>query len=206
MNHVHSHGEQLPLSGELQRRIGGAALANLALAGAEVAIAMRTGSLALVSDMLHNTGDFLAYGARWQAARSEEGGRMRRSLRAMANLAVMSSTFYIGYRAGTSLPDPGTIEGGSMAVAGAVAAGLTNYKVARWIEAAPATTEGDRDLQEDAVAHAKADMLSSGTATIGIGSAELGYEHGDPLAALAGVTMTLAHVGPQFLDSVRPGR
>lgn len=182
----------------------------LAATGAiELAIAVFTGSVALLGDALHNLADvstslvvFVGFfvSRRPPTPRHPYGYERAEDLAGLGVAAVIwASAVFAGYESyekltsssGTTHIAAGVAAAG-VALAGNLAVSIYKARVARTIHSAT--------LAADAK-HSWLDMLSSAGALIGLGGVALGYRWADPVAG-AVVTLFICHVGYEVTEQV----
>ncbi len=179
--------------------------AGLALTGVlELLLAVFTGSVALLSDAIHNLSDvstsavvFLGFRvSRKPASRSHPYGYERAEDLAGLGVAVVIwlSAVFAGYASYHKLIAHGTTTDVQVGMAGAVLGIIGNQAVARY-KRRVGTRIGSLTLIADA-RHSWLDAISSLGALAGLALTAAGYRWGDPVAGLA-VTAFIGHVGYQ---------
>jgi cation diffusion facilitator family transporter len=185
----------------------------------QLAVAMLSGSVALLADMIHNLADagtavplavaFLAM-ARPPTMRFTHGyGRLEDLAGVAIVLVILASAIAVGYEAAHRLMNPQPVAM-LLAVAAAALIGfaanesvaMLRIGVGREIHSAALIADGH---------HARADGLASLAVAAGAGMVKLGYPIADPLIALAIAVMIVAIVWQsaatvftRMLDGVEP--
>lgn len=179
--HDHSHGT---------RAFAAVTLLNLAYTLLEAGYGFATGSLALLSDALHNLGDVLGLGLAWAAAviarrqptdRHTYGWRRATLLSPLANaLLLVGFSGALGWEALRRLQEPPAIPALPVVVVAAV--GIVVNLSGAWLMRAG----HDRDLnRRGAFLHLVADAAVSAAAVLaGLGMLGLGWHWLDPVTAL----------------------
>lgn len=174
----------------------------LALTGAiELAIALLTGSVALLGDALHNLSDvstsavvFLGFAvSRKSPTRTHPYGYERAEDLAGLGVAlvILASAVFAGYQSYEKLvSNRGTSDVG-VGMAAALIGMLGNFAVSRY-KARVATEIHSLTLQAEAT-HSWLDTASSFGAFVGLIGVALGYRWADPIAGFA-VTLFILHV------------
>lgn len=200
--HGHSHGlvhDSIKRSREGLRAVGLALLILGLTAVAQAVVFAVSGSVALLADLIHNTGDAataipLAIAFALRSARAER----------VAGLAVVAAIFVsacvAGYEAVARLVDPRDVEH----VGALAAAGVVGF-AGNWIAAQIRTRAGHR-LDSAALvadgAHARADAYVS-LAVVGSAAAvALGLRVADPLIGLA-ITVVILRITRDSWRTVR---
>lgn len=175
----------------------------LALTGAiEVVLAVVTGSVALLSDALHNLSDvsssvvvFVGFwvSKRRPTARFPYGYERAEDLAGLGvALLIWASAVLAGIESYRRLVGHGTISYVGWGIAGAALGVVGNQAVARY-KLAVGRRIHSATLVADA-RHSGLDALSSAGALAGLVGVALGYRWADPLAGFT-VTIFIAHVG-----------
>ncbi|HLY65439.1 MAG TPA: cation diffusion facilitator family transporter [Chloroflexota bacterium] len=182
----------------------------LSLAGGlELALALVTGSVALLGDALHNLSDvstslavFLGFKVSQKpASRHFPYGFERAEDLAglVVALVIWSSAFFAGYQSYHKLLSHAGTTHVFVGMAGAIAGILANQLVARY-KARVGRRIQSMTLLADAK-HSWLDALSSGGALLGLVLVALGHPLGDPLAGIA-VTLFIVHVGYEVTKDI----
>jgi cation diffusion facilitator family transporter len=201
---VREHAVEVEHRRAANRAVGFSAV-GLALTGLiELALAVVTGSVALLSDALHNLSDvstsavvFLGFRiSRRQASdRYPYGFDRAEDLAGLGvALVIWASAVFAGILSYRKLVEHGSTTSVYVGMAGAVIGILGNQLVARY-----KLRIGRRINSATLVADAKhswLDALSSAGALVGLALVAVGIRWGDPIAGLA-VTLFIAHVGWQ---------
>ena len=195
--------------GLAHRAIVVSALGLAATGAIELAIAVFTGSVALLGDALHNLADvstslvvFVGFfvSRRPPTPRHPYGYERAEDLAGLGVAAVIwASAVFAGYESYEKL----TSSAGTTHVAAGMAAaavGLVGNLAVSIYKARVARTIHSATLAADAK-HSWLDMLSSIGALIGLGGVALGYRWADPLAG-AVVTLFICHVGYEVTEQV----
>jgi len=203
--HSHSHGlvdPSIKRSREGLRAVGLALLILGLTAGAQAAVFIASGSVALLADLIHNVGDAataIPLGIAF-ALRSARGERL-------AGLAVVAAIFVsacvAGYEAIARLIEPRPIDHlMALALAGALGFG------GNWI-AARIRTRAGRRLHSPALiadgAHARADAYVSLAVIASAAAVAIGADIADPLLGLA-ITLVILRITWQSWRTVRNDR
>ncbi|HUY51323.1 MAG TPA: cation diffusion facilitator family transporter [Streptosporangiaceae bacterium] len=195
--------------------------AGLALTGvAELLLALATGSVALLSDAIHNLSDvstsavvFLGFWVSGKpASRSHPYGYERAEDLAGLGVAVVIwlSAAFAGYQSFHKLVTHGTTSDVRIGMAGA-ALGIIGNQAVAFYKRRVGTRIGSLTLIADA-RHSWLDAISSLGAIAGLALVAAGYRWGDPVAGLA-VTVFICHVGYdvtkdmviRLMDGIDPG-
>jgi cation diffusion facilitator family transporter len=205
---THSHDDRVH-RGLAHRAIVVSALGLAATGAIELAIAVFTGSVALLGDALHNLADvstslvvFVGFlvSRRPPTPRHPYGYERAEDLAGLGIAAVIwASAVFAGYEsyeklissAGTTHIAAG-VAAGAVGLVGNLGVSIYKARVARRIHSAT--------LAADAK-HSWLDMLSSVGALVGLGGVALGYRWADPLAG-AVVTLFICHVGFEVTEQV----
>lgn len=195
--HPRGHAHRRPA--DLSRRLRLAILLNGAFIALELAVGLRIGSLALVSDAWHNLTDVLALGIAWfamrQVRRPADAGRTFGYHRAGILAAVGNSVLLAGVTLNLLLQGaqrlwqpPATSPDGHLIVAVAAAGVLVNGVAALGLRRA------GRDLNlRTAFLHLLADALvSAGVVLAGAVIVATGWRWPDPVASLLVALFVLA--------------
>lgn len=221
--HGHDHGaldHELVTSARALRAVKLSALGLGFTALAQLAIVVFAGSVALLSDGLHNLGDVLgtltllvAFTVAQRPARPgySFGWRRAEDLGGLVIiLAIAASAVLAGYESVEALLGPGhEVRNPPWAFAAALLGAVGNEAVARY------KIGVGRDIDSPALVadgqHARTDTLASAGAAVGIAGAWLGYPVLDPVAGLgitAAIVWILVDVGRdvvrRLLDAVDP--
>jgi cation diffusion facilitator family transporter len=202
--HGHSHGLVDPSIKRSREGLRAVAI-SLAILGltalAQVAIFVFTGSIALLSDLIHNFGDAataIPLGAAF-LLRSE---RAERCAGYFVVLAIFASACVAAYEAVVRLIDPQDVEHfGALA-----AAGLIGY-AGNWLAAIVRTNAGHALDSPALVAdgnHAKADAYVSLAVVAGAAAVAFGFQLADPLIGL-GIGVLIMRIAWQSWRTVRDG-
>jgi cation diffusion facilitator family transporter len=200
--HGHSHGlvdESIKRSRQGVRAVALALLVLGLTAAAQVAVFALSGSVALLADLIHNTGDAataipLGIAFALRSARAER----------WAGLAVVAAIFVsacvAGYEAIHRLIEPATVDHlGALAAAGAI--GFAGNWVAALIRSRAGRRLGSRALSADG-AHARADAYVSLAVTASAAVVALGLPIADPLIGLA-ITAVILRITRDSWRTVR---
>jgi cation diffusion facilitator family transporter len=189
----HTHGVVDPSIGRSRAGIRAVGLALLVLgltAGAQAAIFLRSDSVALLADLIHNAGDAatalplgVAFALRSVAAERRAG--------LAVVLAIFASACVAGYEALDRLVDPREVEHlGALVTAGAL--GFAG----NWLAAGIRTRAGRR-LESPALvadgAHARSDAYVSLAVVASAGALAAGLQAADPLIGL-GITLVILRI------------
>jgi cation diffusion facilitator family transporter len=200
--HGHSHGlvhESIKRSRAGLRAVA-LALAILAItAGAQAAIYVASGSIALLADLIHNAGD-AATAIPLGIAFAMRSARAERWAGLAVVLAILASACVAGYEAIARLIDPRDVEHlGALAAAGV--AGFAG----NWLAALVRSRAGRR-LDSPALvadgAHARADAYVSLAVVASAAAVALGVPIADPLIGLA-ITLVILRITGQSWRTVR---
>jgi cation diffusion facilitator family transporter len=203
--HGHSHGlihDSIKRSREGLRTVGLALLVLAATAVAQAAIFAASGSVALLADLIHNSGDAataipLAIAFALRSARAERVAGLA------VVLAIFVSACVAGYEAVVRIVDPRDVEHlGALAAAGAL--GFAG----NWIAAIVRSRAGRRldspALVADA-AHARADAYVSLSVVASAVAVYAGLGIADPLIGLA-ITAVILRITRDSWKTVRGSR
>jgi len=185
-HHGHRHGH-----GAIGRALWASMALTLLLGAIQIGSALWFDSLALAADAVHNLSDVvavgLAVGAAWLAGLPARGRRTYGYRRAEVLAAVVNSllllalTAWIAWEAVRRFADPPVVDGGGVAVIGAIAVILNVIPVILLLRAGSA---GNMNAQATML-HFAADVLSSVAAMIaGLVIAVTGWEQADAVASL----------------------
>lgn len=191
------------------RAVAVSAIGLLVTGGIELLLAIVTGSVALLSDALHNLSDvstsavvFLGFriSKKLPSARYPYGYERAEDLVGLLiALVIWGSAGLAGYQSYAKLVGHTGTSNLSLGMAGAVLGVVGNQLVARY-----KMRVGKRIHSATLVADAKhswLDALSSVGALLGLVLVALGYRWGDPIAGLA-VTLFICHVGYEVTKDV----
>lgn len=185
-HHGHDHGH-----GAIGRALWASMALTLLLGAIQVGSALWFDSLALAADAVHNLSDVvavgLAVGAAWLAGlpargRRTYGYRRAEVLAATVNsLLLIALTAWIAWAGVQRLADPPMVDGGGVAVVGAIAVVLNAIPVVLLLRAG-----SSRNMNaQAAMLHFAADVLSSLAAmAAGVIIAVTGWERADAVASL----------------------
>jgi len=184
-------------------RAVGLSAAGLALTGlAELMLAVITGSVALLSDAIHNLSDvstsavvFLGFRvSKRSASRSHPYGYERAEDLAGLGVALVIwlSALIAGYESYRKLTGHGTTTQVWLGMAGA-ALGVAGNQAVAWYKRRVGRRIGSLTLIADA-RHSWLDAISSLGALAGLALVAAGHRWGDPVAGLA-ITVFICHVG-----------
>jgi cation diffusion facilitator family transporter len=202
-------------------RAVGLSAAGLALTGlAELLLAVITGSVALLSDAIHNLSDvstsavvFLGFRiSKRPASRSHPYGYERAEDLAGLGVALVIwlSALVAGYESYRKLTGHGATAAVWLGMAGATL-GIAGNQAVAWYKRRIGKRIGSLTLIADA-RHSWLDAISSLGALAGLALVAAGYRWGDPVAGLA-ITVLICHVGYQvtkdmlarLMDGIDPG-
>jgi cation diffusion facilitator family transporter len=203
--HGHSHGlvdDSIKRSREGLRAVGLALLVLALTAAAQTAVFITSGSVALLADLIHNTGDAataIPLGIAF-ALRSARGERL-------AGLAVVAAIFIsacvAGYEAIARLIDPQPIDhlpalalAGALGFAGNWIAALIRSRAGRRLDSPALIADG---------AHARADAYVSLAVIASAAAVAIGADVADPLIGLA-ITLVILRITWQSWQTVRDHR
>jgi cation diffusion facilitator family transporter len=194
---------------QANRALGLSALGLAIAGGIELAIAVLTGSVALLGDALHNLSDvstslvvFLGFrvSKRPPAERYPYGYERAEDIAGLGvALVIWASAFFAAYESIQKLISGAPTSHLSAGMAAAVVGIVGNQLVARY-----KMYVGKRIQSTTLVAdgkHSLLDSLSSGGALVGLIAVALGQRWGDPVAGLA-VTLFIARVGYEVTHEV----
>ena len=182
----------------------------LGLTGAiELAIAVLTGSVALLGDALHNLADvstsavvFLGFfvSKRHPSAGYPYGYERAEDLAGLGvALVIWASALFAGYESYQKLvADTGTTHLPA-GIAAAVVGMAGNFAVARY--KGHVARQIQSTTMEAEATHSWLDTVSSLGALVGLVGVALGYRWADPVAGLA-VTLFIAHVGSEVMREI----
>ena len=198
--HAHEHGHAHADDRRAGRRsLGWALAATVAFGAAQAVGATLLGSVALLADAAHNLSDGFGIGiallAAWAATR-QAGGRRTYGwarveiLAAFANgIALVLLGLVILVEAVGRLSDPPAVDGGGVAVFGAIGIAANGVPVLLMLRA----RRGDDLNLEGALRHAAGDVLASaGTLVAGLLVLAFGWRIADPLTALVVSVLVIA--------------
>ena len=200
--HGHSHGlvdESIKRSGEGVRAVALALLVLGITAAAQALVFALTGSVALLADLIHNTGD-AATAIPLGIAFALRSARAERRAGLAVVVAIFISACVAGYEAIHRLIEPATVDHlGALAAAGAI--GFAG----NWIAALIRSRAGRR-LDSPALiadgAHARADAYVSLAVIASAAAVALGLELADPLIGLA-ITLVILRITRDSWRTVR---
>ena len=191
------------------RAVGVSALGLALTGGIELALAIVTGSVALLGDALHNLSDvstsavvFLGFriSKRKPTAGYPYGYERAEDLAGLGvALVIWGSAVFAGVESYFKLVGNATTTHLGIGMAGAVLGIVGNQVVARY-----KLVVGRRIQSATLVAdarHSWLDALSSFGALVGLGLVALGYRWGDPIAGFA-VTLFILHVGYEVTGEI----
>ncbi|MDQ6846452.1 MAG: cation diffusion facilitator family transporter [Candidatus Dormibacteraeota bacterium] len=191
------------------RAVGVSALGLALTGGIELALAIFTGSVALLGDALHNLSDvstsavvFLGFriSKRKPTAGYPYGYERAEDLAGLGvALVIWGSAVFAGVESYFKLVGNATTTHLGIGMAGAVLGIVGNQVVARY-----KLVVGRRIQSATLVAdarHSWLDALSSLGALVGLGLVALGYRWGDPIAGFA-VTLFILHVGYEVTGEI----
>jgi cation diffusion facilitator family transporter len=191
------------------RAVGVSAIGLAATGGIELALAIFTGSVALLGDALHNLSDvstsavvFLGFriSKRKPTAGYPYGYERAEDLAGLGvALVIWASAVFAGVESYFKLVGNGATSHVAIGMAGAVLGIVGNQVVARY-----KLIIGRRIQSATLVAdarHSRLDALSSFGALVGLGLVALGYRWGDPIAGFA-VTLFILHVGYEVTGEI----
>ena len=194
---------------DANRAVGVSAVGLAVTGGIELALAIVTGSVALLSDALHNLSDvstsavvFLGFRiSKRQPTRGYPYGYERAEDLAGLGvvLVIWASAVFAGYVSVRKLIDNGATTQVGIGIAGAALGIVGNQVVARY-----KLIIGRRIQSTTLIAdarHSWLDALSSLGALIGLVLVALGQRWGDPIAGFA-VTLFILHVGYQVTGEI----
>ncbi|MGI9117534.1 MAG: cation diffusion facilitator family transporter [Gaiellales bacterium] len=190
-HHGHAHGHGHGLGGGMGRALWLSLLLTLILGVIQIGGAIAFDSLALISDAVHNLSDavavLLAVGAAWLAGLPPRGTWTFGYRRAEVLAAVVNAVFLIvlslgiGYEAVQRLLHPAPVQGGGVAVIGAIAIVLNLLPVLLLLRAG---ARGNLNANATML-HFASDVLSSFAAFVaGLVIALTGWDQADPIASL----------------------
>ena len=194
MGHSHSHSGHGHGHGSATRAFAAVTLINLAYTAVEAGYGFSTGSLALLSDALHNFGDVLGLALAWGAAvlarrpptaRHTYGWRRATLLSPLANaLLLVAFAGALSWEALRRLDAPPQVP--PMPVIVVAAIGIVVNLGAAWLVRGGHDHAGHHDLnRRGAFLHLVADAAVSLAAVLaGLGMLRLGWEWLDPVTAL----------------------
>lgn len=201
-----SHSGQDHGTGSTTRAFAAVTLINLAYTAVEAGYGFTTGSLALLSDALHNLGDVLGLGLAWGAAvlarraptdRHTYGWRRATLLSPLANaLLLVAFAGALSWEAVRRLDAPPQIPALPVIVVAAI--GIAVNLGAAWLMRGGHGHASDYDLnRRGAFLHLIADAAVSLAAVLaGLGMLQLGWSWLDPaIALLVGVVVTVGAFG-----------
>jgi cation diffusion facilitator family transporter len=194
---------------EARRAVGWSAL-GLALTGlAELALALFTGSVALLGDAIHNLSDVSTslvvllgfHISRRPATATHPYGYERAEDLAGLGVALVigASAVFAGYESVRKFVDQAPTDHIAVGIAGAVIGILGNQAVARY-KAHVGRRIHSATLLADAK-HSWLDAISSLGALLGLVVVATGHRWGDPVAGIA-VTLFIAHVGVEVTREI----
>jgi cation diffusion facilitator family transporter len=194
---------------EAKRAVGWSAL-GLALSGlAELALALFTGSVALLGDAIHNLSDVSTslvvllgfHISRRPATATHPYGYERAEDLAGLGVALViwASAVFAGYESVRKFVDQAPTDHIAVGIAGAVIGILGNQAVARY-KAHVGRRIQSATLLADAK-HSWLDAISSLGALLGLVVVATGHRWGDPVAGIA-VTLFIAHVGVEVTREI----
>lgn len=191
------------------RAVGVSAIGLAATGGIELALAIVTGSVALLGDALHNLSDvstsavvFLGFriSRRKPTAGYPYGYERAEDLAGLGvALVIWGSAVFAGVESYLKLVGNGATTHVAIGMAGAALGIVGNQVVARY-----KLIVGRRIQSATLVAdarHSWLDALSSFGALVGLGLVALGYRWGDPIAGFA-VTLFILHVGYEVTGEI----
>jgi cobalt-zinc-cadmium efflux system protein len=194
MGHSHSHSGHSHGQVSATRAFAAVTLINLAYTAVEAGYGFSTGSLALLSDALHNFGDVLGLGLAWGAAvlarraptdRHTYGWRRATLLSPLANaLLLVAFAGALSWEALRRLGAPPQVPPLPVIVVAAI--GIVVNLGAAWLVRGGHDHHGHHDLnRRGAFLHLVADAAVSLAAVLaGLGMLRLGWEWLDPVTAL----------------------
>jgi cation diffusion facilitator family transporter len=202
--HGHSHGlvdPSIKRSREGLRAVGLALLVLGATAGAQALVFVASGSVALLADLIHNTGDAataiplgIAFALRSATAERWAG--------LAVVVAILVSAGVAGYEAIDRLINPQEVEAlGALAAAGAIGfagnwwAALIRSRAGKRLDSAALVADGD---------HARADAYVSLAVVASAAALAIGADLLDPLIGLA-ITIVILRITWQSFVTVRNG-
>jgi cation diffusion facilitator family transporter len=194
---------------QANQALGLSALGLAIAGGIELAIAVLSGSVALLGDALHNLSDvstslvvFLGFrvSKRTPTARYPYGFERAEDLAGLGvALVIWASAIFAGYQSIQKLLSGGTTTHLTAGIAAAAVGVIGNQVVARYkihigrrIQSTTLVADGR---------HSLLDSLSSMGALVGLGAVALGLKWGDPVAGLA-VTLFIGRVGYEVTREV----
>jgi cation diffusion facilitator family transporter len=196
------HHDEVGHRRDANRAIGVSAIGLALTGGIELALAVFTGSVALLGDALHNLSDvstsavvFLGFhiSKRQPSARYPYGYERAEDLAGLGvALVIWASAVFAGVESYLKLVGNGGTTHVGIGMAGAVLGIIGNQVVARY-----KLVVGNRIQSATLVAdarHSWLDALSSLGALVGLVLVALGFRWGDPIAGFA-VTLFILHVG-----------
>jgi cation diffusion facilitator family transporter len=200
--HGHSHGlvhDSIKRSRQGLRAVGLALVILTATAAVQVVIFISSGSVALLSDLIHNAGD-AATAIPLGIAFALRSARAERRAGLAVVLAIFASACVAGYEAVARLLDPREIEHlGALAAAGAVGfagnwvAALVRTRAGRRLDSPALVADGD---------HARADAYVSLAVVAGAVAVAIGLDVADPLIGLA-IALVILRITWQSWRTVR---
>ncbi|HET8951639.1 MAG TPA: cation diffusion facilitator family transporter [Solirubrobacteraceae bacterium] len=202
--HGHSHGlvdESIKRSREGLRAVGLALVILTLTAVIQVVIYIASGSIALLADLIHNTGD-AATAIPLGIAFALRSARAERFAGLLVVLAIFVSACVAGYEAIARLIDPREVEHlGALAAAGAVGfagnwwAAIVRSRAGRRLDSPALVADGD---------HARADAYVSLAVVASAAVVAIGLDIADPLIGLA-ITLVILRITRQSWRTVRSG-
>jgi cation diffusion facilitator family transporter len=203
-DHGHSHGlvdESIKRSREGLRAVGLALVILTLTAVVQFVIYVASGSIALLADLIHNTGD-AATAIPLGIAFALRSARAERFAGLVVVLAIFVSACVAGYEAIARLIDPREVEHiGALAAAGAVGfagnwwAAIVRSRAGRRLDSPALVADGD---------HARADAYVSLAVVAGAAVVAIGLDIADPLIGLA-ITLVILRITWQSWRTVRSG-
>lgn len=201
---AHSHGlvdESIKRSREGVRAVALALGVLVLTAAAQAAVFVASGSVALLADLIHNTGD-AATAIPLGVAFALRSARAERFAGLAVVVAIFASACVAGYEAVHRLLEPQQVE----ALAPLAAAGALGF-AGNWLAAVIRTRAGRR-LDSPALtadgAHARADAYVSLAVIASAGALAAGLELVDPLIGLA-ITLVILRITLDSWRTVRGG-
>ena len=202
--HGHSHGlvdESIKRSRDGLRAVGLALVILTLTAVIQVVIYVASGSIALLADLIHNTGD-AATAIPLGIAFALRSARAERFAGLVVVLAIFVSACVAGYEAIARLIDPREVEHlGALAAAGAVGfagnwwAAIVRSSAGRRLDSPALVADGD---------HARADAYVSLAVVASAAVVAIGLDIADPLIGLA-ITLVILRITWQSWRTVRSG-
>jgi cation diffusion facilitator family transporter len=200
--HGHSHGlvdPSIVRSRDGVRTVAISLVILLLTAGAQTAIYLGTGSVALLADLIHNAGDALTAlplaAAFWMRSAVAE-----RRAGYVVVAVILVSACVAGYEAVDRLVHPETLEGlGVLAGAGLI--GFLGNEIAALMRLRGGRRLGSPALIADGN-HARVDGLVSLSVVASAGVVALGFDLGDPLIGLV-ITLVILRITWQSFRTIQ---